>query len=349
MITIGREDGTGDRFTGLSYTNAKANGAVLTQTDAAHYVYRTADGTTILFENPSGGDSENETSGLCGFYVTGNCDLLPTTVTSPNGRTVSLSWDLYSLSDGAGGVSYDHRLASIANSYGYSVTFTYADNSTSTGGPTPSDWFKRTRADFRNTAIGSTIQGSVTYAYPSSGTVDVTDMAGNRWRVTATSIRRPGEGSASFAVGGTTGAVTSVTRDGITTSYSRSVSGSTATMTVTDAQSHSTVIVSNLTTGRPTSVTDATSKTTSYTYDGYGRLTRVTAPEGNYVNYTYDGRGNVTEVRKVAKSGSGLSDIVETASYPSTCTNPVTCNERRAPPTRAARPPTIPTTARMAG
>ncbi|MBO9712640.1 RHS repeat-associated core domain-containing protein [Sphingomonas sp.] len=321
VVTIRREGGYVDKFTNVGLVNAKGNGATLTMTDNAHYTYQTADGTTITFLDPTGGDGDPAVT-FCGAALATNCTLLPDTITSPNGRSITLSWDIYPLVGGA----FDWRLASVANSYGYSVTFTYADNSY-TGSTPAADWFKRTQADFRNTAIGSTIQGSVTYAYPSSGTVDVTDMAGATWRVTATSIRRPGEGSASFTVGGTTNAVTSVTRDGITTSYSRSVSGTTATMTVTDAQSHSTVIVSNLTTGRPTSVTDATSKTTGYSYDSYGRLTRVTAPEGNYINYTYDGRGNITETRRVAKSGSGLSDIVETASYPSTCSNPVTCNE----------------------
>ena len=68
------------------------------------------------------------------------------------------------------------------------------------------------------------------------------------------------------------------------------------------------------------------SRQTQFQYDGNGRLTRVTQPEGNYVAYTYDARGNVTEVRRVAKSGSGLSDIVTGASYDSSCSNPVTCN-----------------------
>jgi RHS repeat-associated protein len=86
-------------------------------------------------------------------------------------------------------------------------------------------------------------------------------------------------------------------------------------------------VVADTSTGRVTSVTDPLSRTTSYTYDSSGRLTRTTAPEGNYVNLTYDSRGNVTETRAVAKSGSGLSDLVATASYDSSCTNIVKCNQ----------------------
>ena len=96
-----------------------------------------------------------------------------------------------------------------------------------------------------------------------------------------------------------------MTNEGVTTAYARSVSGSTATMVVTNAVSQATTVVSNLTIGRPTSVTDPLSRTTAYQYDSDSRLTRVTAPEGNYVQYSYDARGNVTERRGGRQIGLG--------------------------------------------
>jgi hypothetical protein len=75
---------------------------------------------------------------------------------------------------------------------------------------------------------------------------DVTDQGGRVWRVTSS------------------GVVASVTNGGVTTGYSRSVSGSTATMIVTNALSQATTVVSNLTTGRPVSVTDPLSRTTAW-------------------------------------------------------------------------------------
>jgi RHS repeat-associated protein len=97
-------------------------------------------------------------------------------------------------------------------------------------------------------------------------------------------------------------------------------------MTVTDASSHSSTVVSDLAIGRATAVTDALSRTTAYAHDTSGRLTRVTSPEGNYVQYTLDARGNVTQASFVPKSGSGLSTVTTSASYPSSCTNAKTCN-----------------------
>jgi len=75
------------------------------------------------------------------------------------------------------------------------------------------------------------------------------------------------------------------------------------------------------------SYTNGVSKTTSYGIDSFGRLMSVQFPEGNSYNYTYDGRGNVTFKRLIAKPGSGAADIVTSATYSPTCTNPITCNK----------------------
>jgi RHS repeat-associated protein len=171
----------------------------------------------------------------------------------------------------------------------------------------------------------------VSYSYPSTGVTDVTDTGGGVWRVTSSasghSVRRPGASADTISASLSGGVVTSVANGGATTSYSRSVSGSTATMTVTNALSQASSVVSDLTVGRPTSVTDPLSRTTSYQYDSSGRLTRVTAPEGNYTAFTYDARGNLIQTEAVPKAGSGLPSIVTSASFDSTCSNPLTCNQ----------------------
>jgi RHS repeat-associated protein len=98
-------------------------------------------------------------------------------------------------------------------------------------------------------------------------------------------------------------------------------------MTVTNALSQASTVVSDLAVGRPTSVTDPLSRTTAYQYDSSGRLTRVTAPEGNYSAFSYDARGNLIQAEAVPKAGSGLPSIVTSASFDSTCSNPLTCNQ----------------------
>jgi YD repeat-containing protein len=95
-------------------------------------------------------------------------------------------------------------------------------------------------------------------------------------------------------------------------------------------------------------VTDGLNRTTSFQYEANGRLTRSTLPEGNYVQLTYDARGNVTETRAVAKAGSGLADIVTSASFDTTCTNVVTCNKPNSTTDARSNTTTTPTTARTA-
>lgn len=307
-ITIGLPNRTIDTFTATgtlstSFAPNKKNGATLTlsSTDPSYvYVYQSPDGTTITFNDPGDHDS-GQSSNFCYTRTQSSCDMLATQVVSPDGASVAIAYDLLTFGSDPD-PTFDWRVASVTNSFGYALGFTYQDNGT-TGGGDNTPWFTRTQSKLFNASLSTTTpQSTVSYSYPSAGVTDVTDMAGNVWEVTATSIKRPGESSPSFSASSAT-AVTSVTKDGVTTGYSRSVSGGTATMTVTDALSHSTTVVSNLSVGRSTSVTDALGYAISYTYDSYGRLTRTTQPEGNYVNYTYDTRGNVTETRIVAKSG----------------------------------------------
>lgn len=71
---------------------------------------------------------------------------------------------------------------------------------------------------------------------------------------------------------------------------------------------------------------DALNRTTYYSYDSGHRLQKVTFPEGNYQQFTYDGRGNILTRTIAPKPGSGEAPIIESATYPATCANAITCN-----------------------
>ncbi len=331
----------GTRHETFNGTGPLPSGSSLTG-DGGAYTYRMADGTTIEFSSMGHGTWGTDSNFCNGAVGQGSCSLLPVTISEPDGKTLTLGWDILSHCWGMIDAetlpcNYTPRLAGAANSFGYGIQFVYSSGpgGFSGGGPNPpSGWFQRTGATFHNGAVsGNPSQGSVSYSYPSAGVTEVTDMGGRVWRFTGTgslftAIRRPGASSDTTTISRNTtnGLVSSVTSDGVTTYYSRNVSGSTGTMTVTDALSQVTTVVSNLTIGRPTSATDPHGRTTAFQYDASGRLTRVTRPEGNYVQYTYDARGNVTQTRAVAKAGSGLADIVTSASYDASCSNPKTCN-----------------------
>lgn len=325
--TIVVKDG---RFEQFDAFGTLPSGSTLT----ADYKYRTADGTVIQFSDLGG--HVFGTSTFCNGS-SAYCILLPSSITAPNGTTVTIEWDLYTICefpqepDTPYHCDYWARITSVSNSHGYRIAYSYAGGGGS-GGPPPNSWARRTGATFHNDAAGGGALASVGYSYPSSNIVDVTDTGGRAWRfssdgVRMTGIRRPGAASDTTSIAYVNGQVTSVVKDGVTTNYARSVSGNTATMTVTNALSQASSVVSDLTIGRPTSVTDALSRTTSFQYDGSGRLTRTTQPEGNYVQLTLDARGNVTQTQAVAKPGSGLATITTSASFDASCGNPLTCNQ----------------------
>lgn len=324
------------RALGYRFPGSESRGSTLSGTGGL-YQFRSPDGTVVNFGDPSAG---SDISNFCGAPIgSSNCMLVPTSITSPDGKTATLEYEFWQrcdrqqTPDDPVNCTFTPRLLRVSNTQGYSITFAYASNP----GPgisrvNPPDTFRqRTSATFRNTKVGTSALASVSYSYPSAGVTQITDTAGRIWKVSRSSgvigIRRPGASSDTTTYNYASGAqVSSVTNDGVATSYSRSVSGSTATMTVTNALSQVMTVVSDMTIGRPTSVTDALSHTTSYQYDSYGRPTQVTAPEGNKTVLAYDARGNVTSTTQKAKAGSGLADIVASASYPATCSNPVTCN-----------------------
>lgn len=122
------------------------------------------------------------------------------------------------------------------------------------------------------------------------------------------------------------GRVQSWSDNGDTWYYNYSASGTTETTTISTPVGWVEKYVSDTAAHRLTSFTDPLNNTTSYQYDAQGRLTRATLPEGNYTQYAYDNRGNATTTTRVAKAGSGLPDIVTSASYLAACSNPITCN-----------------------
>jgi len=57
---------------------------------------------------------------------------------------------------------------------------------------------------------------------------------------------------------------------------------------------------------------------TKTVFDGLNRAIKITQPEGNYTQMTFDANDNVLSITSVAKSGSGLGNIVENMTYDTT-------------------------------
>lgn len=316
-----------------TFSNGLADGSSLVR-NGNEFLLTESDGSTIKFAAPS-----PEVAGSLNVCFTGNaaiCMLPPTEFTSPNGLKTTLTYDVWKMWVLVPGQPFEDatadsrawwRIKRISRTISTYFQFNYQDETTPlTSYSQPSTaWLTRSGAVFGNNLA------SVSYAYPEAGTTVVTDARGNPWRIAGGGyifgFRRPGATSDSFSLSRPDGNSILVTNEGLTTSYSRIVSGGTITMTVSHPGGGQTLVVANSSVGRPASVTDQLGRQTSYTYDGNLRLTRVTGPEGNYTEYTLDSRGNATTVLQAAKPGSGAANIVTTASYPVSCTNFRTCNQ----------------------
>lgn len=181
-----------------------------------------------------------------------------------------------------------------------------------------------------NQAYSTTTIGGYSYYVVTDALARETKYKMGGYGGSVSGIRLPGSASDDVTVTYTGSVVTGITKAGATTTYARSDAGNTRTVTVTPPLGSATVYTFDIPSRRMTSFTvndGVANRTTSYLYDGSGRLTRTTTPEGNYVQLTYDARGNVTERRAVGKSGSGVADVVTTAGYDATCSNPKKCNK----------------------
>ncbi|MEG3155148.1 RHS repeat domain-containing protein [Sphingomonas sp. RB1R13] len=334
--------GKTDTFTvsGTIYLPTEGNGATLIYNSTTNvYTYTAADGTVIHFDknratnSPYYSNAGRATdllrpSGVKLVYSYSPMDYCRTWKPGGNGSICTSTGTIYILN-------------TIRNSYGYQISLQHPnteyiyDSTTPEIQPNFAMVSKVTGATMTNLAVASgastptetlddTPIGGVPY-------FSVTDPMGRvtKYRMTSgllSGITRPASTSEDVTIGYTSGLVSSIATPAGTTSYARSDASGVRTVTVTDPLSHATVYTFDIASQRMTGVTDPNGHATGATYDTSGRLTRVTRPESNYTQVTYDARGNITENRTVAKSGSGLSDIVSTAGYDISCANTITCN-----------------------
>ncbi|MFN3462433.1 MAG: RHS repeat domain-containing protein [Terricaulis sp.] len=311
-----------------TFTSTEGRGGTLVYDGVDEYTYTTASGVIAIYNEAYA--SEMPTEANKGRV---------TSILMPSGELVTFTYhELEAFAPPDPDPTFlAHRIQSITNNLGYQLSFEYENNDADDSGLNLIEVtaVNNASAYCDPTANGCGLSGWPTLTFGTDGTAQtVTDATNRTTRYAFTSgvitgVRWPSSTSDDVTIGynGNYTRVLTYTTAAGTWSYTFSTGFSNDTASVFQPGFAQGVQfrISN-TTGRVTSVGDPVQIWESYLYDGQNRLTRVTQQEGNYVQYTYDNRGNVTETRQVAKSGSGLSDIVTTASYESTCSDPQTCN-----------------------
>lgn len=356
-VTCITADGITEVFTdlgGFTYAPEENTGSTLTyNTTTDQFTYTRSDGTVYVTERksvatlPDGVVTEKaQPNGLVTNYnyvtTTYQTCTEPDPELDPNGQTICITRE-------AG------RLQSYDNNAGYMVHYDYAAN----GAGFPTGWDEVTKVTALNLAVDYCAPTAATCTFtrtwpsvafstgtPSAGVTDqiFTDQTGftTRYRTTPgsfdieTEILLGTDPDPVISVKSSyyPGTVDSATDASGTWTYDITDVGVTRTMVVEGPLDQKLTVVTDLTVGQPgsaTLVTDATTspvteQTWSWTYNTGGRLATATGPEGETATYTYDARGNVTRITQAPRTGGTEASIVTQATYPSTCSNPVTCN-----------------------
>jgi RHS repeat-associated protein len=338
--------GSAEVFTqsGSTFTPERPAGSTLTYS-SGNYTYTLPDGTAVVLSTTVNGLSIN---------IFGGNEAVAVSVVRPDGSRLDYNYRSVNVTYNCGTPEEPEicvagpyvRPQSVVSNSGYQLHFHYERDSQPANWQTDlMPWWTATgvtlfnltqdycapAAAFSSCSFSQTWP-ELTFQNVSSTERTYTDTLGRVTRITragngnVTRIRHPGSTSDDVIISYASGRVSSVNQNGLVTNYTYADAGGQRTTTMTSPLGHTQVVVSNLSTGLPVSSTNGTGHTTSFLHDSHGRVTRVTYPEGNQVRYTYDARGNVTEVRRVAKPSTGLADLVTSAGYPSSCSNPVICN-----------------------
>jgi RHS repeat-associated protein len=302
------------------------------------HTYTASDGTEILLKESYVANGED-------YY--GTADALGDEIISPNGVRTKLHYTNDDFEQevlpGFFFTIYVVRLQSVTTNTSYQLHFEYTNNDPAN----TDDWYAISKVTAINTADeycnpssnSCTLTGDwpyLEYARSTSGTdtlETVTDVLGRQVRFRQnsagqlTGIKRPSETTDGVTLTYHGGRVASITHQGsYTRNYAWGVTSNTISATSNDSLGRLRITVAN-TDLRVITLARVDNDVTNYIYDAEGRLDTIDPPGSSPVTeFEYDARGNITKTTVKPKPGSSEPDIVTTATYPTNCSNPVTCN-----------------------
>lgn len=299
---------------------------------------------------PGGATAEYVTRDGAKYYfdIIGPSDIIKSSkITYPDGKVERLFWKTIMICNSSGlACDFYSRLQSVTNNFGYQIKFEYVTDSYSESDPSSlSPWQTISKATAVNNSIEYCDPNSdhcpLSSYWPSSsysrdGWEWTAILPGGRsWKYKESSdsnslilqIQSPGSSTYDFSVyTSRSSSRIQIEKAGSTWNYDFSdgiVTRTDPVGNILKAQSVAYGVVGR----RLTRSLAPIGQQLAYDYDTYGRLIKTTWPEGNYSIYAYDDRGNLVSSTSTAKTGSGLGSVGISASFPTTCVNPLTCNK----------------------
>tara|TARA_R110002124_G_scaffold243235_1_gene408339 strand:+ start:48601 stop:52800 length:4200 start_codon:yes stop_codon:yes gene_type:complete len=327
-------------LSGSTFTPKSNSGATLSQS-GADYTFTSSSGAVARF-------TTDHCYTSIGAACTDRAALYE--IVAPNGEKISyhyvtqtyLRWSNSSVTGTA------VRLQSITNNRGYQLHYVYKSDTldgSASAETRVANWLSVASVTGVNNAIDyceptafsctyTRTWPSIAYTGAAGGPITAaTDQTSRTTQYTYNTanqligVRYPGSTTNDITVNvAPTGRVNGVTDATGFWSYFFSDSYGTRTSQGSGPNGQTLTVVSDLTTGLPSTITNALGEIRRFQYDTQGRLTRTTNPEGDYVEQTLDARGNVIQVTATPKAGSGLLPVSSSTTYPASCANPVTCN-----------------------
>ena len=325
---------------GSGFTPMEGSGSTLTVSNNGQtiYTYTQADGTTAVFQATpfTGGVIPVATV----YTRAGGASALMTSLTKPNGQKLTFNYEARRIVTNTGPYPMFKeyvRLRSVDSNAGYRAILTYLRETVNTNSDLDDSAFAVSRVDMYNTKVDQCPSVSACTAAGQRPFVtfsgwNFTDALNRTTTITtgpsSIAVQRPSSSVINMmATVDGNGRVSQVNADGVVTTYAYADASPLRTVTVSRAGQASRVLTFDIASGLLKSDQNELGKTTTYAYNGLNQLTQITYPELNAVVYVRDARGNARSTTAKAKPGSGLADIVTNATYPETCTNPVTCNK----------------------
>lgn len=319
---------TGTLPTGTFASTEAVGGTLSFNSTTQIYTYTTASGTTAAYSKA-----------LASSQPTQANEGRVTSMTLPSGEQLTFTYhELRTPALPATPTFLAHRLQSVNNNLGYQLAFEYTSNSADASGLQLKKVIALNNAiEYCDpTANGCATSGpwmSLAFAY-GSGFETVTDGLSRTTRYAITSnritgIRWPSSGSDNITVTyGASGEVAIVSTAAGNWNYSYASAGSSQQTTVTDPLGHTNEYVADLSIGRVTGYQNAVGDVWTTTWDPFGRPNYEIRPQLGFTRNFHDTRGNVTQIQIAGNYGPSPTVItVQTSTYPSTCSNSLTCNQ----------------------
>lgn len=253
-------------------------------------------------------------------------------VSYPNGEVISFAYDT-AVIPGDQFQRMFYRPNTVTSNLGYFIAITYHSGDLASG-----YWGSPAQATLYKNSAPTTPLGRLTYSLDGS---TITDLGGRVFTClgcanklgagverTSGTVTLPGETSPTLQVTALPGydVVNSVTRDSVQWNYAYTNLRNGQTLnsylydrvTVTGPNSYSAIYDIETHDFRNViwKITDSIGRATLVDFDDAYRLQSVTYPEGNAASVAYDAFGNIDSRTMQPKPGSGLSQVTETANYP---------------------------------